>query len=75
MGPTVITNGAPKPTLGDAGDTCLAYDSQSNVVYLIVNPSRELRAYQEPDWTSNNKGTNFTLINTNVPNSTNIRWS
>jgi hypothetical protein len=50
----------------------MAYDSQSNVVYLLVNPSREPGFQGARLWTSHDKGTNFTLMSTNVPNSTNI---
>src|SRR5436190_2644839 len=69
-GSTIITNGAPDPTLGDAGDTCMAYDPNhgaNGVVYLLLNQSRESGYSGFRLWASTNKGTSFILINTNVP--------
>jgi hypothetical protein len=71
-GSTVITNGAPNPTVGDAGDTVMTYDSKSNIVYLLTNPSRESGAIGFRLWASVNKGTNFTLVNTNVPQNASV---
>src|SRR5262249_34996337 len=47
-----LTNGAPDPTRGDAGDPVMTYDSQSNVVYLLTNPSRETGYQGFRLWTS-----------------------
>jgi hypothetical protein len=60
-------NGAPNPTVGDAGDPMIAYDPGTNRVYLLANPSREAGYLGFRLWTSNDKGQTFTLINTDVP--------
>jgi hypothetical protein len=69
-GSTIITNGAPNPTLGDAGDTCMAYDpnrGSNGTVYLCVNPSRETGFQGFRLWTSTDKGSTFSLLRTNIP--------
>ncbi len=67
-GSTVITNGASDPMHGDAGDTTMAYDSGSNVVYLFLNTSREhTNWYGGRLWASTDKGKTFNPINMDVP--------
>jgi hypothetical protein len=69
---TVVTNGASDPTHGDAGDPDVVYDPTRGTygtVYLIVNASREYGYLGPRLWISTNKGTNFTLVNTNIPGS------
>jgi len=67
-GTTVITNGASDPMHGDAGDTTMAYDPGRNVVYLLVNTSREsTNHYGFRLWSSANKGRSFNPVNMDVP--------
>ena len=67
-GTKIITNGASDPMHGDIGDTTMAYDSVSNVVYLFVNTSREYTNYYGFRlWSSRNKGQTFEPINMDVP--------
>ena len=69
-GGVLITNGAPNATQGDAGDPVMAYDPSQGTygtLYLLTNPSREDGYLGFRLWTSTDKGTNFTLLNTNVP--------
>jgi hypothetical protein len=67
-GSIVITNGASDPMHGDAGDTTMAYDSRSNVVYLLINSSREqTNWYGFRLWASTDKGQSFNPINMDVP--------
>ncbi len=68
IGGTVITNGASNPMHGDDGDTTMAYDLISNVVYLLVNTSREdTNYYGFRLWSSGDKGQSFNPVNMDVP--------
>jgi hypothetical protein len=65
---TSITNGASDSMHGDAGDTTMAFDGARNVIYLLVNASREpANWYGARLWTSTDRGQSFNPVNMDVP--------